>query len=60
MVYPPQTLLGTSGQLTAEVQVDGILVEQEKLDIEFDTSARSVKIKNIIQTAQEYVPDGRT
>lgn len=40
------------------MQVDGILVEQEKLDIEFDTSARSVKIKNIIQTAQEYVPDG--
>ena len=48
VVYPPQTLLGPSGELTAEVQVDGILVEQEKLDIEFDTSARSVKIKNII------------
>ena len=58
VVYPPQTLLGVSGELTAEVEVDGILVEQDKLEVEFDTSARSVKIKNIIQTAQEYVPDG--
>ena len=53
-------MLGLSGELTAEVQVDGLIVEKEKLDIEFDTSARSVKIKNIIQTAQEYVPDGVT
>ena len=40
------------------MKVSGILVEQDKLEIEFDTSARSVKITNIIQTAQEFKPDG--
>jgi len=48
VVYPPQSLVGLLQTLTAEVTVDGLLVDQDKLDISFDLSARSVTVKNIV------------
>ena len=48
-VYPPQTLVGLSNKLTAEVTADGLLIDQDKLDISFDLSARSITVKNIVQ-----------
>jgi len=49
VVYPPQTLVGTSGVLTATVTVDGLLIEANKLVVSYDLSARSVTVRNIVQ-----------
>jgi len=56
VVYPPQTLVGSSGRLTARVTVDGLHVDQDKLDISFDLSARSVTVRNIVQQSSAYKP----
>lgn len=44
-------------KLTATVEVDGIYVDPDKIEVEFDLSARSVTIKNIIQQLNAYNPD---
>ena len=56
VVYPPQTQIGPSKILTAEVTVDGLVVDQELLDIEFDLSARSITVRNIVQVQRAYEP----
>lgn len=48
VVYPPQTTLGLKETLTAEVSIDNQIIEQERLQISFDLSARTVTVKNIV------------
>lgn len=55
-VYPPQTTLGMDETLTAEIFIDNQIVEQDKLSIAFDLSARTISVRNIIQTANSFEP----
>ena len=48
IVYPSQTLLTEAGTLSAEVKIDGLAVDQEKLVQSYDLSARAVRITNIV------------
>ena len=57
VVYPPETLVGSSQTLSARATIDGTVVDQDQLEISYDLSARAVTISNLVQTSSAFVPD---
>ena len=55
IVYPYQTILDKNSTISVQVEADGFEIDNEKISLTSEASARSVTIKNVVQD-KPYTP----
>lgn len=60
IIYPPQTTPSETRDISVNVQVDGLYVQQDALSVSYDLSARAILIANVIQGRDKFRADYRS